>query len=108
MKLDPFITFQNQGEYYILQSKHPNYIGKILRFESDKEMEFYNNSDSIYSTTVPGYRIGITFSGALQGNQLLFHPQWRDELRAIFENMAQFYLKDRILVNENKWRKYYI
>lgn len=108
MKLDPFITFQDKGEFCILQTREPFYIGKIIRFESDQSLAFYNHDQHIHTHTVPGYRILIVFAGALSGNYILMHVQWKQELGQVFSAMANYYLTQRIIPNVKKYKNFLI
>lgn len=109
MRLSSFITFQSEGCFYILQTAFPNYIGKIERLGSDNEVLYYGIKEMpLGYCQVSGYRIMISFAGSIKGNQLLFYSGWKDELDGVLSAMADFYLKERILVAENKFKKYLI
>ncbi len=108
MKLESFITFQDKGDFYILQTREPFYGGKIIRFESDQALAFYDHDQHIHTCQVTGYRILIAFSGALSGNYIALHAQWKKELNHVFQQMATFYLTQRILPNVKKFKNFEI
>jgi hypothetical protein len=108
VKLDPFITFQDKGEYYILQTKEPFYVGRIIRFEHDQSLAFYDHEQHLQTAQVTGYRILIVFSGALNGNYILMHALWQKELTAVFSAMSTYYLNHRILPNVKKFKNFCI
>ena len=62
-----------------------------------------NNAEfSIYSK-VAGYRVVIVYYSSLEDEDI---TQCQDDAEVVFSNMASFYLKDKISINEGYFKKY--
>lgn len=97
----PFITFQDAGRFYILQTEFPNYVGEVLRGSGLSELDA-----SIAWCQVPGYRVYVKFAGVLQRGGLPLETGWRDRARSAVDIMAQWYAGARIAGAEKKWKEW--
>lgn len=98
----PFITYREQvdsGElaYFILQRAYPNYIGCLVAYPIEK---------SIINTPIAGYHLYITFDGVLAGNYIPAYKDVYDEIQSVFMEMARWYLSNRIMIDEKKYKKW--
>lgn len=99
--MSPFITFRDTDksgalQYYILQRDFPHYIGRISERPEVSLIE---------PTMVPNYKLFIIFGGVLQGNFLPAHSGIEDELKGVFQKMADFYYR-RILEDPKRYKKW--
>jgi hypothetical protein len=102
-KLSPFITFQDQGRFYIAQVAFPNYLGEVLRGAGMAELD-----SRIAWSMVEGYRVYIAFAGVLQVGGLPLEMGWRERARAAVIAMAEWYGQNRVYGNGLKWRRWLV
>jgi hypothetical protein len=100
--VSPYITFRDTDklgelQYYILQRDFPHYVGCI----SSVPVNW-----AIIQVGIPGYNLWVVFSGVLQGNFIPSYADVKDELSLVFGAMAQWYLTNRILTDEKKYKKW--
>jgi len=99
-----YLTYrENDSEgrlcYYILQKEFPHYKGII---------SLGVLGGVLYSAPVPDYNMYVNFAGTLRGN---FVPSYKDvmnEIEVIFNDMANWFLNNRVLAEPKKYLKYKI
>lgn len=101
--MKPYITFRetdDNGElqYYILQRAFPHYMGVIKA----------SPQDSLINAAIPGYYLWVCFCGSLRGNMIPAFKGLRDELAAVYMDMASWYFTNRVEPNEKKYKKFKI
>lgn len=98
---EAFITYRenNDGElgYYILQRAFPNYIGRLTLISTEKKL---------ISSPIAGYHLYITFDGVLLGNYVPGNKDVYEEIVSVFTEMARWYLSNRIMIDEKKYKKW--
>ena len=99
-----YLTFRETDEggrlcYYILQKAFPHYVGIISlgRIEG-----------SLASSPIAGYNMYVNFTGTLRGNFIPSYADVLDEITAVFNDMAIWFLENRILNDQKKYAKYKI
>lgn len=102
--MEPYITFKdtdkdNVLQYYVLQRAFPHYCGVILTVPQ---------ADSLMTIPFPGYHLYLTFSGTLAGNYLLSRRDMEVDLLESFTKMADWYFRNRIAINEKRYKKFKI
>lgn len=99
----PYITYREEkdGElmYYILQKEFPHNIGQIAVLPI---------IDSLVVSPIAGYNLWVVWVGTLRGNFVAVYPKHEIDLQFIFNNMANFYLSERIHKNLNRYEKFKI
>lgn len=92
------------GAGFIIASDEPSYVCKIFKFRSKEDQDSYTRTFSKPYALIPGYRIAIVFFGILgQQDQSISDM---DDFKVAISQMASFYLKERILVNEKYHNRY--
>lgn len=100
----PYLTYReedNEGkvQYYILKKDYPNYIGKITDNYFEK---------SLIKLAITKHNLWVSFNGTLMGNVVPGRKEAIEEIRNELFLMAEWFYENRILVNENKYKKYRI
>jgi hypothetical protein len=100
--MNHFITYREpdqDGElqYFILQKAHPHYVGMVI----DNP-----NFQSIYKVSIPNTTMFVSFFGTIEGRRFPIHSHAEGEINATLVIMAQWYLDNRILKNQQKFRKW--
>jgi len=97
----PFITYREDDQtgvhYYILQKAFPNYVGRIQNVA---------DLDSICCISIPGYSLHINFAGRIDGNFIPNHKGALEDINNIFVQMAEWYLKERINKQMDRYSKF--
>jgi hypothetical protein len=99
--MNPFITFRDKDsndklQYYICQRSFPHYIGVISNIPV---------SEAMCCIPISGYNLYVVFAGTLRGNVV---PGYKDigfEIDKTFNDMAAWYLSERIIKDEKKYKK---
>jgi hypothetical protein len=102
--MTPYITFREMDDtgnlqYYILQREFPHYIGVIRTIPLAR---------SLVEVHVSGYNLYLSFAGTLRGNMI---PSFKDaikEMVIVYQNMATWYLDNRITKDEKRFKKFKI
>jgi hypothetical protein len=102
--MTPFLTFREPNangelQYYILQKGHPHYVGKISTVPKLGIMP---------SVPISGYNLYMEFCGTLRGNYIPAYKDVENEMVAVFNEMAIWYLVYRITPEEKKYKKFKI
>jgi hypothetical protein len=102
--MSPYITYRDTDksgvlQYFILQRKFPHYQAVILDRPKD---------GAIVCMPIPGYQLYVTFAGTIQGNYVLSKADLQQELQTVFEQMTDWYYKERILTDQKKYKKFKI
>lgn len=106
MQLPKFVTFK-EGNVFILQTRFPNYIGRVCKFSDDYGLWHYLHlSPPLAYQEILGYRILVAFAGTMEGNRVLAHGEMENEVAKLLEQMAEFYLLKRIMADEKRYLKY--
>ena len=100
-EMSPYITFKDRDkegslQLYILQREEPSFVGIIT--------DRYNNN-SLACVNITGYRLWVKWGGTLRGNYFpsYFKPE---EIKEVFQKMADWYLESRITGDEKRFKKW--
>lgn len=102
--MSPFITFREMCaggrlSYYVLQRDFPYIVGVINEAPP---------GNTIGASTVSGYNLWIVFNGTLRGNFIPSYRNITDEIQLVLDNMASWFLSERILPDEKKYKRFKI
>ncbi len=102
--MSDFITFREldadgKFAYYILQKDFPHYIGVIYPFPKKNFIE---------PSPIAGYNLWVTFNGTLRGLVIPAYKNIADEIVIVLDKMANWYLQQRVLPEQKKYKKYKI
>ncbi len=97
-----YITFRdvdsnNELCYFILLRKWPYYIGKVIP---------YYQPDAIAIANVPAHSLWVVYDGVIEGRYFPSNGAMKDELKEVFQKMAEWYYANRILTNPKKFKKW--
>lgn len=103
--MQPFISYRENNEtgilcYYILQKKHPHYIGIVSVGKLDTVLS---------SVPIAGYNLYVNFDGVLESKS--FIPSYKDVLVDIelsMGRMGDWFLNNRIIPDAKKYQKFKI
>lgn len=99
----PYITYREEDEgilkYFILQKDFPHNIGVVAT---------QPNIESLVQSTVAGYNLWIVFVGTLRGNFVAVYPNYEKDMQQIFDNMALWFVAERILKDQKRYEKFKI
>lgn len=108
-----FIFAENRkdlkGAGYIIEMLEPFYVGRVLTFKD--QSEYLNSSvQSLWPVgTVPGYMIFIQYAGSLDHEtRLRVDDETHGKIEKLVEDMALFYLADKIERHLGYYKKFYI
>lgn len=93
----PFLTFKEEGHIYILQTAFPHYLGKVTHAV---------DATALVQLQLLGYHIFIDFAGTLGGNAILLNDNWKEQLKNVFQAMAEWYLKERVAIMLERFKKW--
>ena len=85
--------------YYILQKEFPHYKGIIALGKLE---------NTLSSATIAGYKMYVNFNGTLRGNLIPSYNDVLKEIDIIMEDMAIWFLNNRILADQKKYSKFKI
>ncbi len=99
----PFIAFTEKDEndsirYFVLQKDFPHFVGEILS----------HPKEGTWQSPIGGYNLWVVFSGTLQGRLIPSYRNISDEMQSVFDNMAVWYLANKIIPNKSKYKKFKI
>lgn len=97
------------GSGFILHSIKPYYLGRIVKLKpGDWSVHNYlEDMKPLVHSVTPGYCVVIAFAGNLEGYKVrLMGPDWHEQLQRLFDRMADWYLKDKILLNLSYYKKF--
>jgi len=80
----PFFIFKDE-EVFICQRAFPHYLARIT---------YFPETDALIQGQITGYSIFTVFAGTLSGNRVLFNNNWKQDLEAIWRDMADWYYKE--------------
>ena len=97
----PYVTFIESNEiglitYYILQKEFPHFLCYVSKHPIIKIVK---------PVPIDNYKLWVVFLGCLRGNMIPSYNDIDEELTIIMSDMAQWYLQNRILTNEKKYKK---
>lgn len=99
--MNGFITFRekenNELAYFILGREFPHYIGII---------SIYPKEGAIAKTPIAGYNLWVVFHSTLRGAMIPSYKNVIEEIQSVMENMATFYLSERILPDATRYKKF--
>ena len=98
----PYLTFVESDEvwllrYFILQKDFPHFM-MVISEQPIKKI--------FLPVPINGYKLWVVFHGCLRGNVIPSYHDVDEELRVIMSDMADWYLNNRILTNEKKYKKW--
>jgi hypothetical protein len=101
---NPFITFREKDDdgilqYYVLQRGWPHYLGLV----TDNP-----HLASILKVPLAGYRFYVSYSGVLVGNYAPSSKEGESEMLLTLQQMANWFLKERILPYQRKYKNWKI
>ncbi len=99
--MEPFISYREKDkegnlQYYVLQREFPHYVGLLT---IDPHLK------SVLKVPMAGYRFYVSYGGVLMGNYMPSTTSEEDML-VVFQKMADWYLAERILTNQKKYKKW--
>src|SRR6185503_4313415 len=102
--MNPYITFIESGnngliEYFILQREFPHFVCILSKEPIIKIVK---------PVPIDGYKLWVVFYSCLRGNVIPSYNDIDEELKVIMSDMSQWHLKNRILSNEKKYKKWKI
>lgn len=102
--MNPFVTFRDKDDkgvlqYYVLQRAFPHFLGVI----STNPV-----ATLIQPIPIAGYNMYVAFNGCLRGMVIPSYKEVDKEISETLEAMAIWYLNERILVDEKKYKKFKI
>lgn len=107
MFLPPLETTPELGAGLILCTEQPFYLGKVHRFKNDSEsMRFLTNNPPMVYSNVLGYGIYIAFYGSLTNNVRVTGSDFKSELQEVFDQMAAWYYKEKILPKKSFYKRF--
>lgn len=83
--------------YYILQKQFPHYKGIIALGKLE---------NTLSSAPIAGYKMYVNFNGTLRGNLIPSYNDVMKEIDIIMEDMAIWFLNNRILADQKKYSKF--
>lgn len=92
----PFVTFKDGENLYLLQVEFPHYKALVQSVPNEK---------ALIQIQVPMYRIYIVFAGTLAGNLLHVRADYQKELDKLFLVMSDWYLEHRISKFPERFKK---
>lgn len=100
----PYITYREPNkdgvlQYFVLQKSHPHYVGKLTG---------YTDEVSLLKVPISGYALQLNFHGVLRGRYLPAYKGVDEDLLIEFQKMAQWFLDERILKDEKRYKKFKI
>ena len=101
--LHNYITYREEdGEgvlrYYVLQKQFPHYVGVIL--EAPKH--------GTWQSPIAGYNLWVCYAGTIRGNMIPSYKSVSQETQSVYDDMAQWYLVNRILKQPERYKKFKI
>lgn len=102
--MKPYITYREDDgfgnqKYYILQKEFPHFIGVL------SESPIHG---SLATIPIHGYNLWISFAGTIRGNIIPQYQNIQDEIQSIYNSMASWFYKERIMVDEKRYKKFKI
>ena len=105
--IPPGLDNPELGAGLILQTAEPFYIGKVYRFKSDSESTiFLSTYTPLVYSNILGYGIYIAFFGSLTNKIGVNNTSCKEELQKIFEEMADFYKKEKVEPKYGFYKKF--
>lgn len=100
----PFLTYRETNEngelvYFILQKDFPHYLGYVSNTRVEK---------ALAQATVSGYNTQIIFCGCINGFVIPSYKGTINQMQFIMEQMAEWFLVNRINVEPKKYLKFKI
>jgi hypothetical protein len=115
MKLPEFVFIvpnkgeESMGSGFILHTKQPFELGRVIKLAPSpfSIAEYKNKFNPLIMAEVDGFSIVISYAGNLFGNRVqVSGPDWEKELQLIFDKMANYFYKEKILNNAGYYRRY--
>ena len=101
--MEKYISYRESdaGElrYYILQKEFPHFIGEIST-KPEKRL--------VGATAVPGYNLWIVFGWCLRGQSLPSYKDVSEMILTTMNDMASWYVAERIAKDEKRYSKFKI
>ena len=99
-----YITYRDndstgQLQYYVLQRDFPHYVGIV---------SVAPVSGAMCCSPIPGYNLFIVFTGVLRGDYIPAYSGVKADIEMVFNDMASWYLEERIKKDEKKYTKFKI
>jgi hypothetical protein len=112
LKLPKYLIASNRAELpspLILSTCSPFMVGQVWSFKDPYEfITMVNNYKGIGLSTVTGYQILITFEGVFTGNKMqITNPlNIKGDVKKVLDEMAEFYLSEKIQSKQSFYKKY--
>lgn len=100
-----YLTFREPNEkgnllYYVLQKAFPHFQAVLSVNPSDKGLAV---------SPIAGYHLYVVIHGTLRGKNVIpVYNHVEGEMQSVANEMALWYLENRILVDEKKYKKWKI
>lgn len=117
MKLPQFVfiapntTAPEMGAGFILQTKEPFCLGRIIKLKPDPfaVSNYKNEFKPLVFSQVENYSILIVFAGTLGGNKIRVTGQdWERDLQHLYDLMSYWFLDEKIQNNKGYYKRYII
>lgn len=101
--MSPFITYREKDEagnlqYYILQKDFPHIIGVVAN----------RPAEGNWYSPIAGYYLYVVFNYTLRGKMIPSYKNISEEISSVLDKMATWYLAERILFDEKRYKKFKI
>ena len=115
MKLPKFVCIvpnksePAQTETLILHTVAPYEIGTVIKLSPDPlfEIRYKNQFKPLVCSVVQGFSLLICYGGRMDGDFVRVSGfSWESELQQLFNDMSKFYYLEKIINNQNYYRRY--
>lgn len=98
--MERFITFRDKDHngallYYIADRQYPNLVAKVV----------YEPAPHYHCFPIEGYGLFVQFDGVISGRLLPVNVK-KEIIQPTLVEMADWYLKNRILVKEGRYKRF--
>lgn len=82
-------------------------VGRIIQYKSLLDMQ--ENLNALAYSVVPGYSIAILYAGILgRGNVLMGNKDALEQIQPVLDQLASWYLKEKILPHKSRFKRFQI
>lgn len=100
----PYISYRDTNEsgellYFIVQKEFPHF--QVIVSDTPKKV-------FVECVPVSGYNLYLVFGGVLRGFMIPSYKNVDEEIKEVMINMSNWFVENRILPNEKKYKKWKI
>jgi hypothetical protein len=115
MKLPKFVFIApskseiSMGSGFVLHTKEPYELGRIIKLTPGPYsiINYVNEFKPLIHSVVDNYSILISFAGNLSGYKVRVNSQyWEADLQKLYEQMAHWFLIEKVENNKNYYKRY--